>query len=391
MSDLNREKVINHIISKSKEIISLLDESKLDREIYDKYRELTYAVDNQGVFDDIDILERLFVYANFVSQTLSFDKKLEKPYNSEKLQELSTGLYKFIGLHKKQMIDNAPVMANKTKGTSLLSTLSSQNPHKSQANQNIDSMISSCAKQLQELRGDAKKSIDQLNDSAAKSIRETEKQLALINDYIDEKKNTAAEILSDSEQYCKSKREEVELEHQSLKDLVSSTSQAIIGKDFRESAINERKQADTFRFLSISLMMIVVFIAAISFYDSLQSAFEWQTILLRMVLIIFISVPAGYLARESNKHREQQYNYHQTALDLQAIDPYLSSLPKEDQNNFKLKLADRIFSQKDFSQVRDDSYAINTNELLIKLMEKIDTKQAETIIKNKPKKDKEQE
>ena len=117
-------------------------------------------------------------------------------------------------------------------------------------------------------------------------------------------------------------------------------------------------------------MALIVGIAGYSFIESMHQSFDLSNSLLRLGLVFLLSVPAAYLARESTKHRQQQYTHLQTSLDLKAINPYIASLPDEEQHKIKSEIAQRIFAPKDFQSISNESYPINSQEVIMALISK---------------------
>lgn len=64
----------------------------------------------------------------------------------------------------------------------------------------------------------------------------------------------------------------------------------------------------------------------------------------------------------------------QTSLDLKAIDPYLASLPIEEQHRIKSEMSNRLFATKNFSAVGADPYPINVQDVLVRLIDKLEFK-----------------
>ena len=60
----------------------------------------------------------------------------------------------------------------------------------------------------------------------------------------------------------------------------------------------------------------------------------------------------------------------QTSLDLKAINPYIASLPEEEQHKIKSEIAQRIFAPKDFQSISNESYPINSQEVIMALISK---------------------
>ena len=163
-----------------------------------------------------------------------------------------------------------------------------------------------------------------------------------------------------------------------INDLLGHVSGRAIAGDFEKSATDEKVMADRLRYVSLACMGLIVAIIAYSFWESTRTSFNWESSIFRVVLSFILSVPAEYLARESAKHREQQYGHQQTSLDLKAITPYIASLPEEEQHKIKIEIAGRLFATRDFSRVGADPYPINTQEVVMEMLKKFDFKNPES-------------
>ncbi|MBA1277229.1 hypothetical protein [Stutzerimonas stutzeri] len=148
----------------------------------------------------------------------------------------------------------------------------------------------------------------------------------------------------------------------------------VLAGDYENSAAQELKMADRLRWGSLACMGLITAILVTITWSTFSAPgeFEWQKSLFRLSLAFLLSVPAAYLARESAKHRKQQYEYHQNSLDLKAINPYISSLPIEEQHKLKIEIASRIFAAKTYPNSAEDSYPLNFQEIIVKLIDKID-------------------
>lgn len=169
--------------------------------------------------------------------------------------------------------------------------------------------------------------------------------------------------------------DELETKKKEVNKLLSIISGNTIAGNFEQSAAEEKKTANWLRYASIACMSVIVLIIGFSFYETTTSNFKWENAIFRIVLTFLLSVPSAYLARESAKHRQQQYNHLQTSLDLKAINPYLASLPSAEQHKIKTDIAGRIFAAKDFTHVGKDPYPLNTQEVVMELIKKLDFKQ----------------
>lgn len=205
-----------------------------------------------------------------------------------------------------------------------------------------------------------------------KAITEAQSELASIEQQLNNLKRIAQseteKILSHHEetrQHLEDKRKEVD-------GLVESTATQIIAGDYHNSAVNEKNSADKFRLAAIAFMLLIVIIVTESTFSTLRSEFDWSQALTRFTLVFLLSIPTAYFARESAKHREQQYHFHQTSLDTRAISPFISSLPNEEQHKIKAAVAAKLFAGRDFTKLGNDSFPLNTQEILIELIKKLE-------------------
>ncbi|MEP0356751.1 hypothetical protein [Paraglaciecola sp.] len=205
-----------------------------------------------------------------------------------------------------------------------------------------------------------------------KLLSENESRISLIGEKakeveqnVEEKLDAIQKAYDDSINIISEKQEQID-------SLLSHASGKTVAGDFDKSAVDEKSMADNLRFAAIFCMTLIVLVVGYSFWETTTDSFNLFNSLFRVVLAIFLSVPAAYLARESAKHREQQYIHLQTSLDLKSITPYLASLPEDKQHLLKIDIAKRIFGPKNFSKENTDSYPINTHELILEILKKFE-------------------
>lgn len=165
--------------------------------------------------------------------------------------------------------------------------------------------------------------------------------------------------------------EEIEQKNNEINNILGQLSGRAIAGDYENSAASERRIANYLRMGSLFFMGVIACALIYTFIETTNTEFNWQKSIFRISLTFLLSVPAAYLARESAKHREQQYNHLQTSLDLKAIPPFLATLPEEDQNRFKLEIANRIFGARE-AKVSVDSYPLNTQDIIMALIRKVE-------------------
>ncbi|MBV7582970.1 hypothetical protein KW851_09085 [Pseudomonas sp. PDM33] len=186
--------------------------------------------------------------------------------------------------------------------------------------------------------------------------------------------NVSLELKKAQELYVKTEEELREKEDQ-INKLVGTISGTAVAGSYEKSAEKEKFSADMLRYSSIFCMFAIACIVAYSFWETTTETFKLENSAFRIALALILSVPSAYLARESSKHRSQQYSHLQTSLDLKAVNPFIASLPIDEQHKLKSEIASRIFSPKDISNISSDSYPINAQELILELIKKIKPKE----------------
>lgn len=166
--------------------------------------------------------------------------------------------------------------------------------------------------------------------------------------------------------------EALESSKSEINDILGHVSGRAIAGDYEKSAADEKNMANRLRYGALACMALIVLVLGSAVVATITSEFEWSRFLSRVSLVFLLSIPAAYLARESAKHREQQYQHQQTSLDMKAVSPFLASLPEDERHKIKAAIASRIFSGKDFSKAGNDPYPINTHEILMELIKKLE-------------------
>lgn len=115
-------------------------------------------------------------------------------------------------------------------------------------------------------------------------------------------------------------------------------------------ANEEKKTANILRWSAIVLMILGVAVLVVPeiakfIKEAEKYALDWRVTLGRIPFSIILFVPAFYLARESNKHRNTEVLNRRRELILSTIDPYLALLDDDKAQQIKLEIAKGIFSE----------------------------------------------
>ncbi|HGY9571518.1 TPA: hypothetical protein ACOJRH_005079 [Vibrio harveyi] len=232
---------------------------------------------------------------------------------------------------------------------------------------------------LQEIKLDHERHDERIK----KLLGENESKISLFEEKLKLIEAEVNDKLSDIERAYTATISTVTDKKEQIDKLLSHASGKTIAGDFEKSAIDERGMANWLRRGALLCMAMIVCVVGYSFWETTTDTFQWENSVFRVVLALMLSVPAAYLARESAKHREQQYSHLQTSLDLKSITPYMASLPEDEQHKLKVEIANRIFASRDYSKVSIDSYPINVHEMVMEIIKKVElpsgTKQSNKI------------
>jgi len=87
--------------------------------------------------------------------------------------------------------------------------------------------------------------------------------------------------------------------------------------------------------------------------NQVNTASFWQHLLLSFSLTGVLLFGAGYAARQAHSHRTTEQKTRWFALQIKALDPYISSMEPGDQLDLKKQLADKFFNGVEQSSVDD--------------------------------------
>lgn len=205
-----------------------------------------------------------------------------------------------------------------------------------------------------------------------KALSENESRVSLLDTNLKKAEESVTTELEKIKQLYETTLKKLAEKETQMDELLGFNSGRVIAGDFETSAKEERKMADNLRWGSLGIMVCIIIVVGYTFYETTKDNFMWESSIFRISLTFLLSIPAAYLARESAKHRAQQYSHLQTSLDLKAITPYLASLPDEEQHKIKIEIANRIFANKDFSEVSKNAYPLNTQEIIMELIKKFE-------------------
>ncbi len=243
----------------------------------------------------------------------------------------------------------------------------------------VDQQISQWQQQFSDAQEKRSENYQDWKSSLEKDIRDDSKQLK--TDTVEELNSLKTEALSALENL----KTQSEDKHKKIQELYELASGDSISGGYTKTAKNEEKQANLWRWLSLSFVLATVFwiYSAYDEYrvvppseakvttavekkhilhtDSLKEAdgFNWSKYLLTFSLTGVLLFGAGYTAQQSSKHREEARRTRRFALQVKALDPYISSLDFQDQTEIKKKLTEKFFNGVDHTTSLPDTPSVS--------------------------------
>lgn len=113
----------------------------------------------------------------------------------------------------------------------------------------------------------------------------------------------------------------------------------------------EREAANFWRWTSLTFILLTIVWLGLSYslpYFGVNHDGEiWEVLVRTASLTGVLLLGAGYAARQSKLHRDQERKARWFGLEVKSFDPFISSLGPDEQKALREKLADRLFGQKD--------------------------------------------
>lgn len=316
------------------------------------YNNYTHSVVEGGIEEIANAATMISVYAqSFARSNMKADINQEEKVLSENL--LSKGLA------FRKMIEDSPIL-----------TVPLTEEHRLKVSNSI-SDYKSLKKQLRTMHNE----FEEYQNKVESLLKESEDKVFSLGKELSHLESDYNEKVGEISEKYKRELEAIEDKSVQLDGLLGNAASRVIVSEYAISAEQEKISANRLRIGSLICMGLIIIIAGYSFLESITQSFDISNALLRLVLVFLLSVPAAYLARESTKHRQQQYTHLQTSLDLKAINPYIASLPEEEQHKIKSEIAQKIFAPKDFQSINNESYPINSQEVIMALISKFEKNQ----------------
>lgn len=175
---------------------------------------------------------------------------------------------------------------------------------------------------------------------------------------------------------------DVSKKHQNILELHGLVAEDAVSAGYLNDGEKEKSQANLWRKISVgfiaitSLWLFASFILAYFSGDGSSTKF-WESMVRTFSLSGVLMFGAIYAARQSKSHRDQERRARWYGLEMKALDPYISSLNKNDKNELKKRLAASYFSghrrldQSEISSGKGEKINSQIFDALIKIIDKV--------------------
>lgn len=128
----------------------------------------------------------------------------------------------------------------------------------------------------------------------------------------------------------------------------------LVGEDgvaggYQKGAVDERNSAILWRRISVGFLLVtagwILLNYFLGFETTVSGSVNWSEVIKAASLTLVLLAGSGYASRQSKIHRDAEQHMHWFALEVKAIDPFLSSLPAEQRNELKTQLTQNLFGQ----------------------------------------------
>lgn len=222
--------------------------------------------------------------------------------------------------------------------------------------------------------------IDRKNNQSISDIenktKELRDELSSLSSKSEKIKSHIEETIDETNNLYNAAIENLNKKEERAQELLQIISRDSISGSYQQSAADERKTANYLRSFSLFFMVLMTIVMGVALWETVSPNFNWQAAAFKITIVMILSIPAAYLARESSRHRELQNMHHSISLELKSVDPYLSSLPDEKRITIKEKLAERIFMGGNDARTKESETPINSQEIIIALLKRLESKES---------------
>jgi len=116
---------------------------------------------------------------------------------------------------------------------------------------------------------------------------------------------------------------------------------------YQKTANEAQVTARVWQGIAVISLGAVILVAYKAFLPLVQGAFTWESFAGRVFVSLTVGVLAAYAISQADKYQQVERRSRKLALELEALGPFLASLPIGKQEEFRLRVGDRSFGISD--------------------------------------------
>lgn len=141
--------------------------------------------------------------------------------------------------------------------------------------------------------------------------------------------------------------EEIQEQRTQVEKLVGVIGNLGVTSGYQKTANEAKITARVWQGIAVISLGAVIFVAYRAFLPLVQGAFTWEGFAGRVFVSLTVGVLAAYAISQADKYQQVERRSRKLALELEALGPFLASLPTDKQQEFRLRVGDRSFGRSD--------------------------------------------
>ena len=142
---------------------------------------------------------------------------------------------------------------------------------------------------------------------------------------------------------------DVKEKHASIREIHKLVGRDSVAGGYQTSAGEEKAEANRWRWISLACLAAAIIWLGFKYWSGFAATsgggLNWPEIITASSLTAVFLVAAGYTSRQSKLHRDNEKLLRSYALETKALDPFIASLEKDEQQAIKAELVRRMFGQ----------------------------------------------
>lgn len=188
----------------------------------------------------------------------------------------------------------------------------------------------------------------ELREKAEKEVRDiSEKYFSTLNLAFEKYKDEASTLIGDMNE-----------KHEQILQIHGLVGTDGVAGGYQKGAKEEHDAANLWRKISMGTLLItaawILLKYFLGFDLTVAGQTNWAEIITAASLTLVLLGAAGYASKQSKLHRDTEQHLRWFALEVKAIDPFLSSLPEEQRNDLKNQLSQKLFGQNRLTSDNND-------------------------------------